>query len=807
MCNHVYTANYKQMPRTMGQRCPYPEVYEKARSTAANATVLALPVDDRGECIFHSREVAWKRDHDFEGHLLQLVRLLVAETEENYYDFAEFVFVGGCSGPDMLKIANTVFPQQAYFIAACFLDSLMLEDVDFRRGANFRQATFAGDLRVNNTRFGNLDFSRAEFERLVSFAKVEIVSSALFCDARFTGIGHGYAVKFEDLRFDAITSFSGAEFALAEGSVEFLRNRFEDSTDFRRTQFHCQVVFSDVFFARDTEFIDTLFGTVGSTARYRGSGVEFNRIEVPASAVLLFESTDPQQRLFNSDVQISFKEPPTGLIRFRNVNFNNIGKLYREHLTQLAVLGVVEIGPGCIKYRFQTPIRRISISESNAPLILEICQTFANYFTVSNGFNLGFEVVERDRSDICFFYFTDEDISEEIFRERLAVTEQHLWRLLSIRSEDQLLALEGPAPRARSMGKESMLINAVDGVTAMLGTFFRVGIRIALGRWEEADTKALLGAIRFNEEGAEVRSQRLHRVLIDRYTGRKLFRINIDQHAELPPMILGYPVGATNEAIDVAILTAIEVERRAVCTAFDLTKEHRVRKGSRVYWRGKLPLNNGEAYELVVAQAPDAANIDAAVLTNDLLHHWNPGTALLVGIAASADPGKVKLGDVVLGSEVYYYERVKLTPEGPRPEPKLIAADATLWANVTAVADWDGKLGVPRPDGTEARPEVHAGVIASGEKVIADIGARGQIATGHRKIVAIEMEGYGFSRAVWQSFEHVRHLDIRGICDDGSREKNDDWHQYASAAAAGFAKHFLLDRPLDPRHKGVPPRR
>jgi nucleoside phosphorylase len=209
----------------------------------------------------------------------------------------------------------------------------------------------------------------------------------------------------------------------------------------------------------------------------------------------------------------------------------------------------------------------------------------------------------------------------------------------------------------------------------------------------------------------------------------------------------------------------------------------------------------------VVAQAPDAANIDTAILTNDLLHHWKPGAALLVGIAASTDPDKVKLGDVVLGSEVYYYERGKVTPEGTRTEPKIISADATLWSNVTAVPDWDGKVQVARPDGTEAGPGVHAGVIASGEKVIADAAARDEIAAGHRKIIAIEMEGYGFSRAVWQSFEHVRHLDIRAICDDGSKNKNDGWHPYAAAAAAGFAKHFLLDRPLAPRHGVAPQRR
>jgi nucleoside phosphorylase len=258
--------------------------------------------------------------------------------------------------------------------------------------------------------------------------------------------------------------------------------------------------------------------------------------------------------------------------------------------------------------------------------------------------------------------------------------------------------------------------------------------------------------------------------------------------------------------IDFAILTAIEVERRAVCTAFGLGDNHRVKKGSRVYWRGKLPLKNGEFYELVVAQSPDMANVDAALLTSDMLHHWSPGAALMVGIAASGEPGEVKLGDLVAGRDVYYYERGKVTPSGTKPEPKMVPAEATLWGNVTALPDWEAELPVPRPGGGIIRPKLHFGVIASGEKVLADEAARDSIAAGHRKILAIEMEGYGFSRAVWQSFEQVRHLVIRGICDDGSPAKDDRWHAYAAGAAAGFAKHFLLDRPLSPRGASNPPR-
>ena len=65
--------------------------------------------------------------------------------------------------------------------------------------------------------------------------------------------------------------------------------------------------------------------------------------------------------------------------------------------------------------------------------------------------------------------------------------------------------------------------------------------------------------------------------------------------------------------IDFAIITAIQVEREAVCKVFGLSE--RVSKGSRVYWRGKIPLKNNKEYEIVVAQSPDMANVAAALLT------------------------------------------------------------------------------------------------------------------------------------------------------------------------------------------------
>ena len=257
--------------------------------------------------------------------------------------------------------------------------------------------------------------------------------------------------------------------------------------------------------------------------------------------------------------------------------------------------------------------------------------------------------------------------------------------------------------------------------------------------------------------------------------------------------------------IDFAIITAIEIEKEAVCKAFKLTHKHRVRKDSRFYWRGRLPLKGGDHYEIVVAQPLDMAQVDAAILTNDLIHHWDPAALLMVGIAGAASDGGREddeaLGDLVVGRDVYYYERGKVTVDGKRQEPVTYRADATLLNSFMNLPPLRARIPVSRPDGKQKPPRVLVAAIASGEKVIADAAARDQIVSHHRKTRAIEMEGYGFSAAVWQSFEHRGHLVMKAICDRADRNKAEDWQQYAAAVAAQYARHFLRDRPLDPRNK------
>lgn len=116
-------------------------------------------------------------------------------------------------------------------------------------------------------------------------------------------------------------------------------------------------------------------------------------------------------------------------------------------------------------------------------------------------------------------------------------TEQQLWNLLSNTPDEQHSDIERPASAELSTGKESRIINAVDGISSLIGTFFRVGVRIALGTWGEKDTKALLASIQFNSDGADIRAINLHQVISEKYSPTALFDFNRRQNEHLPRMV------------------------------------------------------------------------------------------------------------------------------------------------------------------------------------------------------------------------------------------------------------------------------
>src|SRR5258708_40301898 len=104
---------------------------------------------------------------------------------------------------------------------------------------------------------------------------------------------------------------------------------------------------------------------------------------------------------------------------------------------------------------------------------------------------------------------------------------------------------------------------------------------------------------------------------------------------------------------------------------------------------------------------------------------------------------------------------------------------------------------VPRPDGTTNRviPQVHFGVVASGEKVIADTALTSELQSDWSQLVGIEMEGIGAAIAAYDADFLPGVLLVKGLCDWADQSKNDDWQAYAADVSASFVTGLLKSEP------------
>lgn len=138
-----------------------------------------------------------------------------------------------------------------------------------------------------------------------------------------------------------------------------------------------------------------------------------------------------------------------------------------------------------------------------------------------------------------------------------------------------------------------------------------------------------------------------------------------------------------------------------------------------------------------------------------------------------------------------YPSMTRFTYQGQN-EDNLFAADYDHPASEMTCQNCDRTQLLSRPDRLGNSPDIHYGLIASGNRVMKHGGTRDLLAK-ELGILCFEMEAAG----LMDSFPC---LVIRGICDYSDSHKNKLWQEYAAATAAAYAKEVLSVIPV--RHIG-----
>ncbi|MDM8564556.1 5'-methylthioadenosine/S-adenosylhomocysteine nucleosidase [Candidatus Halobeggiatoa sp. HSG11] len=245
-----------------------------------------------------------------------------------------------------------------------------------------------------------------------------------------------------------------------------------------------------------------------------------------------------------------------------------------------------------------------------------------------------------------------------------------------------------------------------------------------------------------------------------------------------------------NQQADIVIITALDKERDTVRCYLD--KSQQIQQD--VF---DLQHDNAESYyRVALVGVGKMGSVAAGIATTTAIAGFNPSIVILVGIMGGVKGDNRHLGDLIVADQIVGYEQGKITDTGTerryevqRPDNELLEATRNFSVTMSPI--------IARPDGQNATPKVHWGLVASGEKVIADSKTIPALQDSWSRVIGVEMEGYGVALAAYKAKSRPRFLMVKSICDWANSEKNDDWQEYAADVAAGFVVSFLRSKPID----------
>lgn len=268
---------------------------------------------------------------------------------------------------------------------------------------------------------------------------------------------------------------------------------------------------------------------------------------------------------------------------------------------------------------------------------------------------------------------------------------------------------------------------------------------------------------------------------------------------------------ASATSVDVVILTALQKERDALLRCLEAPLE--ILTGTRRVHRASTPSALADSpLSIIVVCLEDMGNVKAAIATTQAVDVWNPAFIILAGIAGSPKSGTNRyLGDVVVGEQIVFYEPGKQESETLKRRYQVYRPAKPLIDSARAVSPqvWQQNVKATRPDGTTGRilPQVHFGVVASGEKVVKDSDFIAELKDDWAQLIGIEMEAAGAATAAYESGAMPGILVAKGICDWADSEKADAWQEYAASTSAAFVMALLRGLPRSCSERPEPVRR
>jgi uncharacterized protein YjbI with pentapeptide repeats len=371
---------------------------------------------------------------------------------------------------------------------------LVFENVKLNHGIKGDKAVFENGLKFKDCIIRSMFMNDVQMNGFFQLQNIKFSSPVSFSRGNFK-----FGFHIDKCNFEHMTYFDQIHVDVERINFDFTIIKdtvFDDLLDLNNSKFNSLLVFDNVTFKGQADFTEIQL-TNENFDRSMYSALNFRTIEVANYGILKFVGTE-QEKLFNNDVLFN-NEVINGKIEFEYANYNKINPDAKNRFAQLLREDKIVIGRGCLKYRHETPKKRINIGSESQNLVTELSNTFVQFFKHKNGINLGVEVRDRYEEYIEIVYFTDENISYAKFESMLQVSEMEMWQLVKINKQN--LIAESP-----EISFPNKILAGSDTIINLMGTILKILTRIPLGKISKEELNSLMTTTSFssnNQIGTE----------------------------------------------------------------------------------------------------------------------------------------------------------------------------------------------------------------------------------------------------------------------------------------------------------------
>lgn len=165
----------------------------------------------------------------------------------------------------------------------------------------------------------------------------------------------------------------------------------------------------------------------------------------------------------------------------------------------------------------------------------------------------------------------------------------------------------------------------------------------------------------------------------------------------------------------------------------------------------------GGGIKIITSPAPEKGNINSAIATTNLINNFDLDILFSVGICAGVDHKTQSIADVIVSSDVIYYETGLLNNDKYSQRVKISGKTSKSIVEAATCLQFKYKMS------PKTTFKLHIGPITSGEKVLVGPISFKKIISNFSDIQAVDMESSGIFQAVAASDQKISTASIRGI--------------------------------------------